>query len=230
MISRYTINNLKVYKYIMPLITSNMYILIADRKALVIDPQENKEVEQLLNEHDVQEITILLTHEHFDHISGVNFFRERWDCRVFGNKECKERTTNASKSLSAFFMAMFIGRSEEEQEIAKSLFVRDYSCTVDVGFEGSLDIEFIGLSIHMTETPGHSPGSICILIDGKYIFTGDSMVQGNPVITRFPGGSKKEYNEITKPFLNGLSENMIVFPGHGEEGEMKDITPFSCIQ
>ena len=72
------------------------------------------------------------------------------------------------------------------------------------------------------ETPGHSPGSICILINDKYIFSGDSLVDGNKVITRLPGGSRKDYNQITKPFLEGLSEDSIIFPGHGQEGCIKD--------
>ena len=222
MVSRYQINNIKVYKYIMPLITSNMYLLIIGKQALVIDPHEDGEVEELLNHHEVKEIVILLTHEHFDHISGVNFFRERWNCKVYGNQKCKEMVTDPAKNLSAFYMAMFITKSKEEQEMAQELFVEQYSCQVDVGFEETVEIEFGSLPIKMIETPGHSPGSICIIIDQKYIFTGDSLVGGNSVITRLPGGSRREYNEITRPFLEGLQEDMIVFPGHGEEGERKD--------
>lgn len=222
MVSRYQINNIKIYKYIMPLITSNMYLLIIGKQALVIDPHENHETEELLNSHGIMEVVILLTHEHFDHISGVNFFRERWNCKVYGSRKCKEMVTDPAKNLSAFYMAMFITKSKEEREMAQELFVETYSCKVDVGFEGTMEIEFDSLPIKMIQTPGHSPGSICIIIDQKYIFTGDSLVGGNLVITRLPGGSRKEYNQITRPFLEGLPENMIVFPGHGEEGEQRD--------
>lgn len=222
MVSRYEIDNVKVYKYIMPLITSNMYLLIIGKKAVVIDPHEDSGVEELLNSHGVMEVIIFLTHEHFDHISGVNFFREKWNCKVYASQKCKEMAADPAKNLSAFFMAMFITKSKEEQEMAQELFLDRYSCQVDVGFRGIMEIEFNGLPVKMIETPGHSLGSICIIIDQKYIFTGDSLVGGNKVITRLPGGSRKEYNEITRPFLEGLPEDMIIFPGHGEEGERKD--------
>ena len=78
------------------------------------------------------------------------------------------------------------------------------------------------LKIRLIHTPGHSPGSICILINDKYIFTGDGLVEGNKVITKLPGGDRKKYNEITKPFLEKLSNQVVVFPGHGDEGVMRD--------
>lgn len=222
MISQYTIDNVKVYKYVMPIITSNMYILIMDKQALIIDPNESEEAMELLEDCGVTDITILLTHEHFDHISGVNSFREKWPCKVYGNNQCKEMVEDPAKNLAAFFMAMFISKPEEERRIAQSLFAEDYACQVDVGFEKEYNMKFKGLSVKMIDTPGHSSGSICILVDDKYIFSGDSLVEGNKVITRLPGGSRKEYNQITRPFLESLSEDIIVFPGHGTEGYLKD--------
>lgn len=222
MVSEYTINNLKVYKYIMPVITSNMYILIMDKQALIIDPNESKEAMELLEDCGVNDITILLTHEHFDHVSGVNFFREKYSCKAYGNHKCKAMVTDPSENLAAFFMAMLIEKSEEERRMAQNLFSENYSCQVDEGFEKEMLLELGGMSVKMIETPGHSPGSICIIINDRYIFTGDSLVDGNKVITRLPGGSRKDYNQITRPFLERLSEDSIIFPGHGQEGYMRD--------
>ena len=222
MVSEYTIDNVKVYKYVMPIITSNMYILIVDKQALIIDPNENEEAMELLADCGVTDITILLTHEHFDHISGVNYFRKNYPCKVYGNNKCKEMVIDPAKNLAAFFMAMLIEKSEEERRMAQNLFSEDYFCQVDEGFEKEIRLEIGDMSVKMMETPGHSPGSICILINDKYIFSGDSLVDGNKVITRLPGGSRKDYNQITKPFLEGLSEDSIIFPGHGQEGCIKD--------
>lgn len=222
MISNYTIADTKVYKYIMPVIASNMYILIKNQQALIIDPNENNQARDLLKSQKIKKVTIILTHEHYDHISGVNFFRENWNCVVYGNCTCKDMVTDPTKNMAAFFMAVLIAKTEEEQKIAQGLLKDDYSCLVDVGFEGKYNLDFEGLSIDMRETPGHSPGSICIVINHEYVFTGDSLVGGNKVITRLPGGSRKEYNQITRPFLESLPENMIVFPGHGEEGIIKE--------
>ncbi|WP_291971450.1 hypothetical protein [Candidatus Symbiopectobacterium sp.] len=41
--------------------------------------------------------------------------------------------------------------------------------------------------------------------------------------SRFPGESTKDYNNITLPFLKSLDEDMLCFPGHGDEGTLKEI-------
>lgn len=218
MVSCYKINDIKVHKYVMPFIESNMYILVLGKEALVIDPHEDDDAVRLLNQHHVETITILLTHEHYDHIFGVNFFKEKWECTVYGSKKCGERVQNPKANLSAFFQTMFITKSELEQAEAAELFCDEYTCRVDIDFEKELDLKVGSLSVRMIETPGHSPGSICILVNQAFLFTGDSLVEGNAVITRLPGGSKKEYNRVTKPFLESLPDDMVLFPGHGKEG------------
>lgn len=221
MISKFQIAGLPVYKYEMPIIASNMYMIILGTEALIIDPNANEEVALLLEEKQVENLTIVLTHEHIDHISGVNYFRDKLPCKVYGNHACKEMVTDSSKNLSAFFMAFYISKPEKEWLQAEELFERDYRCTVDEDFSERMSIKFAGLKVELIETPGHSPGSICVIIEDKYIFTGDSLVQGAKTITRLPGGNKKLFKEITMPFLEQLPDDMIVFPGHGVEGMKK---------
>lgn len=222
MISLYTIDKIKVYKYVMPVISSNMYIMVVGDQALIIDPHINNDAIYLLSESGVKKITIILTHEHFDHISGVNMFRLKWECVVYGSKECSERITDSTKNLSAFFMAIFIEKTKDERELMKDFFDENYVCKVDVSFEMNYDILFANMMVKLIQTPGHSPGSICVLINDRYIFSGDSLVDGNKVVTKLPGGDRKVYNEITKPFLESLSGETEVFPGHGEEGYIRD--------
>ena len=73
----------------------------------------------------------------------------------------------------------------------------------------------------MVETPGHSKGSCCILFDKKCMFSGDTLVTGHETILRLPGGSKKDFAEITMPFLNSLDGELMVYPGHGESQRLK---------
>lgn len=210
---------LPVYKFKMPIINSNMFIIISGKKALMIDPNVNEEAFLLLKENQVEQIVMILTHEHFDHISGVNFYRNNWNCMVYANNICKNMVEDPVKNLSKFFMAMFISKLEDERKLAEELFEEDYYCKVDIGFEGEWKLDFGGYEIKLIETPGHSMGSICIMIGDEYIFTGDSLVQGAKTITRLPGGNKKLFNEVTVPFLETLPDDIIVFPGHGEEGK-----------
>lgn len=72
-------------------------------------------------------------------------------------------------------------------------------------------------------TPGHTSGSICILLDDRFLFTGDSLVNGYKTITRFPTGSQEEYKRVTIPFLESQPENREIFPGHGTPDILSNI-------
>ena len=74
-----------------------------------------------------------------------------------------------------------------------------------------------------TFTPGHSNGGCCINWNDTVIFVGDSLLQIFPVITRLPGGSMKQYKNITLPFLKSLSKDLVVLPGHGPTFRMADM-------
>ena len=64
-----------VNSYCFELMDSRTYMLREGTKALVIDPYED---EQLVADlQGVSRITVILTHEHYDHISGVNFLKEK---------------------------------------------------------------------------------------------------------------------------------------------------------
>ena len=53
-------------------------------------------------------------------------------------------------------------------------------------------------------------------MDENLVFTGDSMIQSNKVITSFRGGSKDEFFEVTLPLLQSFNDDMIIMPGHGK--------------
>ena len=231
----YSICGSEVYQYTLPVLNSNMFVLIRNNKALVIDPSVSEQARDLLESEQVSDVTVILTHEHLDHISGVNALRN-WasenaserKCTVFCNEYCKDAVRDPKVSLAEFFFAMFINKSPEEIETAKNLFDRKYTCEADIGFCGSYELGWENLKLVLRETPGHSPGSICIEIyDGcnnlKAVATGDSLVQGNKVITRLPGGSKKSYQEVVRPYLESFPGDTLVLPGHGEISLMNDL-------
>ena len=222
-----------INRYILPLMNSNMFLLISGHNALVIDPNRSDEALRKLNEARVDNIMVILTHEHFDHISGVNKLRELvaqngGKCTVYANTSCAESITDADSNLSRFFRALFITRSEEEQQLAERIFDMDYSCAADVSFEGDTELKWEDITLKLHSTPGHSPGSICIEMydeSGKLlaVATGDSLVEGNTVITRLPRGSKSDYRSITRPYLESLGSDTLILPGHGEISYMREL-------
>lgn len=223
MICKYQIENDPVYRFEMPMIASNMYVLLKEDQALLIDPHVSEAAAQLLKDHHVAKLLIILTHEHYDHISGVNYFRAGWNCKVIGNRLCKAYAKEPAKNLAAHFMAMFITRSETERERIRELTEQDYCCEVDVDFEQELCFAFDSFRLCLHETPGHSPGSICVSINDHYLFTGDSLIPGEKTITRLPGGNRALYQKLTVPYLKGFEKDTVIFPGHGVEGLLRDM-------
>lgn len=225
----------ELYRFVLPLMTSNMYVMLSGDKGLVIDPLVSPEAEKLLREHDIKELLIILTHEHFDHISGVNSLRalmagqkESRGCKVLASAGCAEAIKDPAENLSAFFSAVFIKHSEEERLLARTIFDKTYCCEADDNFHEETEVHWEELTLRLKATPGHSPGSICIEIydtNGNLIAlaTGDSLVQGNKVITRLPGGDRKAYNSITRPYLESFDGDTLVLPGHGETDFIKNL-------
>lgn len=207
-----------IYTYDFYPIDSRMYVLLENEKALIIDPCVSDDALRLLLENKITEILVLLSHEHYDHISGVNWLRENFPTvHVMCSSKCAAALPSPSNNLSNFWEILFVGKDKETQEYVRNMNIQPYSCEADSTFTGEKEMSWEGHSLFLKEAPGHSKGSICILLDGNILFSGDSLVTGYPTITRLPGGSKKDYREITLPYFQSLNPGIMVYPGHGEK-------------
>jgi hydroxyacylglutathione hydrolase len=212
----YQIINCELYSYSSELLDSRMYIIISNNKALIIDPCVNADALQLMNDKKVRDVIILPTHEHYDHISGINWIKEYFTCRLIAINHCARNLQDPKGNASAYFDALIFLNSPDSMEQIEN--IQPYSCEADETFADYKCFNWENHKIEIIYSPGHSVGSVCILIDYKFIFTGDSLIKGKPTITRLPGGSKKKYFEITVPFLKSLPKDSIIYPGHGEIG------------
>ena len=75
------------------------------------------------------------------------------------------------------------------------------------------------LSLVAISTPGHTPGSTCLLA-GKHLFTGDTLFPGGPGRTRTPESLKQIIESITTR-LFVLGDDLHVYPGHGVDTDLK---------
>ena len=71
-------------------------------------------------------------------------------------------------------------------------------------------------SLEFIEVNGHSKGSICIILNQQYLFSGDNLLKNRTLITGFFGSNKDIYNMKTLEFFKSLDDNLMVLPGHGE--------------
>ena len=75
-------------------------------------------------------------------------------------------------------------------------------------------IKVSDLEITCIDTPGHTPGGMCFLIENS-IFTGDTLFAGSIGRTDFAGGDFNTIINSIKSKLLCLPEDTIVYPGHG---------------
>ncbi len=76
------------------------------------------------------------------------------------------------------------------------------------------DIITLGkIAIKIIHTPGHTPDSICMLVDGK-LLTGDTLFVGECGRTDLSGGSAEDMYKSLFNKLMKLDDNIEVYPGH----------------
>lgn len=180
---------LKVYTLTLGMYQTNTYIIHdeASKTCCVIDP--GYQADTILDEVDALGLTvkaILLTHGHFDHVGAVKDIAAETDCRVF---ICPE-----DLRLPHAFTAGPIY----------------YTDTYDEGTR----LHLSGLDISVLHTPGHTPGSVC-LICGNAMFSGDTLFAGSCGRTDLPGGNPGQLMHSLGR-LAAMEADLTVYPGHGE--------------
>ena len=126
---------------------------------------------------------ILLTHGHFDHVGAVRKIAEQAKCPVY---LCPEE-----KKLPVFMTA-------------GPLYSTD-------GYGDSVCVA--GLQFEVLPTPGHTPGSVCLLVD-DVIFSGDTLFAGGCGRTDIGGDWVAIQKSLKR--LGEIEGYFKVLPGHGE--------------
>lgn len=180
---------------------ANCYVLIDEntKEAAVIDPGANGEV--LVKEIDNLGVSvkyILLTHGHMDHIGAVEVVKEKYDVPVYINSMDKKMILSGENVFGGMW------KEDNKDGVIKE---------GDILNLGNLEIKCI-------DTPGHTPGGMCFLIE-NVVFTGDTLFQGSIGRTDFAGGDFDSLIKNIKNKLILLPEDTVVLPGHGPESSIK---------
>lgn len=216
------INNKPIHRFVYGLINSNMYIIIGNSSAIMIDSIISKDADDLLKKHNIKNLWILLTHEHYDHIQGINYYRQHFNCCVIANNNAIVNIKNPKKNLAAYIDSIAVLKDMPSNWRVIYQIPEDYSSYGDIGFEQSLNFYWDDIIFTMTHTPGHSQGSSCISAQDHFYFTGDSLINEHDTILRLPGSNRNDYYTFTKPFLDNIPPNAYILPGHGIEFMMSD--------
>lgn len=214
----------KIKRYMFPYIDSNMYVLAEHEEALVIDPHISAEAEQYLEENKVRKVTVLLTHEHFDHTCGIPWFRAHYDTRVICQKEALDERRQKHFCRPMVVSLLLADRGEDEKIKELESEYAPHVIRAEQTFTDEMDVAWQNHVIHMEHLPGHSPASSLIMLDDAVVFTGDSLIPDTEPTIRWPWSDEKAYREKAVPELLRIPGTYMVYPGHREVAKMADLS------
>lgn len=184
---------------------TNCYIVCNDetKRCAVIDPgADAARIIDAVRRSGCAPDMILLIHGHFDHIGAVRELLAEFGCKLAAPKAELDFLNNPHRNLHS------------------SMSGEDFvPFAPDILFEDGDTVEAAGLSFKALHTPGHTPGSSCLLCD-DVLFTGDTLFAGSAGRTDFPGGDPAAMRASLRK-LAMLAGNYQVLPGHG---------PFSTLE
>jgi len=175
----------------------NLYLIKDSAQYIAVDAGNNLEVVsselKKLNIKPDKIVAVLLTHTDGDHVAAIKLFK---NAKVYLSKQ-EEQLINGKKSRFLFF--------------GNKINTKVYSLIEDQQLINIGNIKIKGIL-----TQGHSPGSMCYLINDKYLFTGDAISLKSGKIAKF----NEFFNMDTKTAIQSISkitqipETKFIFTAH----------------
>ena len=185
---------LNIHTLTLGLYQTNCYIVQKEgsKRCIVIDP--GYEANTILNRTALLGLeieAILLTHGHFDHVGAVRQIAADTDCKVY----------------------------LQENELSLPAAMTDGPLYHTDLYPESGVVELAGMTVKVIKTPGHTPGSVCLLVENA-LFSGDTLFAGSMGRCDFPGSNIFDMRKSLKK-LRDLAGDYRVLPGHAEESTLE---------
>ena len=211
---------MKVSRFTFNMFGVNTYILWDDisKDATIIDPgmvndSEQKIIDQFIEKNNLKLSHLVNTHMHIDHAFGVQYMKNRYNLKF----ECN-------------IDDQFLAQRLNEQAAMFGLPISIEELQIDVDLKNGDKIYVGDEELQILQVPGHSPGSIVLYApQSSFIISGDVLFNSSIGRTDLPGGSYPQLISAINEKLMTLPEDVIVYPGHGNEtsiGQEKSNNPY----
>ncbi len=194
----------------------NTYILFDETgEALIVDPgnhihSEDALLFNIIEEKKLNVQAIVNTHNHLDHLYGVNVTRDKYNIPFYSPKGEHDFITQAPQYAALYGIKME-AIEMPYLDLPKSM-------------------QFGNTSLEMRSCPGHSPDGYCFVNHkSKVVISGDVLFQGSIGRTDLPGGNYEQLMQAITSQLMSLDDDYLVYPGHGNMtsiGEERQANPF----
>jgi hydroxyacylglutathione hydrolase len=206
-------------------------------ECVVIDPGKDAApgVEQVVREHKLKPVAVLVTHGHVDHMWCVAPVAGTYDATAWIHPRDRHLLTNPMAGMSAETTAMMLGGKYEFAEPDRVEELND-----------AQTLELAGLSFLVDHTPGHTEGSVTFRTPypstgsgqagskeepdvSELMFSGDLLFAGSIGRTDLPGGDHPTMLRSLRAKVLTLRDDIVVLPGHGEQtsiGRERATNPF----
>jgi glyoxylase-like metal-dependent hydrolase (beta-lactamase superfamily II) len=196
---------MKIKRFEFNMFPVNCYVLCDETaEAVIIDPgcyneKERETLKEFIAKNDLKVTHLLNTHLHLDHIFGDTFVSREYNVPVEANQADEFWIEEAPKQSRMFGFHW----NEEMTSVGKYLHDGD-------------TVTFGNTKLEVIHVPGHSPGSVVFYCEAdRCMFSGDVLFQGSIGRADLAGGNFDELKEGICSKLFTLSNDTIVYPGHG---------------
>ena len=207
---------------------TNCYVVASGSgsECVVVDPGKDASagVEQIVRQHRLKPVSVLVTHGHVDHMWCVAPVAGTYDATAYVHPADRHLLSDPMAGMSRETASMMLGGKYEFAEPERVEELTDAQA-----------VELAGITFTVDHTPGHTPGSITFRTPheqddvSEVMFAGDLLFAGSIGRTDLPGGDHEAMLRSLRDKVLTLRDDVVVLPGHGEQtsiGRERATNPF----
>lgn len=207
---------------------TNCYVIATGpgSECVVVDPGKDaaKGVDDVVREHKLKPVSVLVTHGHVDHMWCVAPVAGTYDATAWIHPSDRHLLKDPMAGMSRETTQMLLGGNYEWAEPDDVRELADLQ-----------ELELAGLRFVVDHTPGHTEGSVTFRTPyadadiSEVMFSGDLLFAGSIGRTDLPGGDHAKMLKSLASKVLPLADDIVVLPGHGEQtsiGRERATNPF----